>query len=666
MAEENINENVLKLLAIPELTNKNFFIPDYQRGYRWGEQQVRQLLEDLTDFFEAPKDDKGKFYCLQPIVVEKLTDEEKEEYNLHSDYDNNTWYEVIDGQQRLTTIRIIFLIKHQISIFNDDRFQLLYQTRKDLGEVFDNITLKLNSQEKKYEVYIPNEDKLDIDSWHIYKAACTIVSWFQERENGLNEFNGQFYQFFINPKDKDKSVQVIWYELRDGSDANNAFKRINDKKVPLNNAELIRSMFLSESAAFKIDPDLINSYPDDLRKTVEEGELARKQSHIIEMWDFIEKALRQLKFWSFITQDGNTDGYSSRIEYLFDLISQKKEGEKDALYTFLTFNEMVRDGKVKGLWELWQKVESYFSMLQAWFTDRDYYHQIGFLIYERGKQVLIDLLEKANMENKSVFKKGLNWELKREICGNDEPERIFEYNYADNSYQLLKVMTLYNVEAVRQNNSMDFFPFDLFKDTHWTLEHIHAQNSQGIDQTDRKKWALWIKENIQMLKNIQHFFEEDDKKREIEQIINNLETASSKVDNKNFSFAEFTRYYNSVTSFFNEISEENNGIEEIHNISNMALLGGVENTEIGNSVFEAKRQKILEMDAEGKYIPYCTRRVFLKYFEGEGKNLGLYQTFYWGENDRDCYLKDIKSVLKAVLETTDPNVVEVNTSTENG
>lgn len=44
MAEENINENVLKLLAIPELTNKNFFIPDYQRGYRWGEQQVRQLL----------------------------------------------------------------------------------------------------------------------------------------------------------------------------------------------------------------------------------------------------------------------------------------------------------------------------------------------------------------------------------------------------------------------------------------------------------------------------------------------------------------------------------------------------------------------------------------------------------------------------------------------
>lgn len=661
MAEKNNNENVLKLLAIPELTNKNFFIPDYQRGYRWGQLQVTQLMDDLTEFFSP--NGKGNFYCLQPVVVKELSDEEKQTYHLHSDTDDNHWYEVIDGQQRLTTIRVIFLLRHLMIPFNNDKFQIYYQTRPELSKVFDKFIY--NPLQDPYEVSIADEEKLDIDSWHVYHAVRTIMAWIKGRENGINEFNGTFYQFFTNPKGKDKSVQVIWYELRDGSDANETFKRINDKKVPLNNAELIRSMFLSESADFEIAQDLIKGYPDSLQKTVEERELARMQSHIIEMWDVIEKALRQQKFWSFITQDGNTDGYSSRIEYLFDLISKKKEDEKDALYTFLTFNEMVREKKVKGLWELWQKVESYFSMLQAWYTDRDYYHEIGFLIYERGKQILIDLLEKASKENKSVFKKRLNWELKKEICGNDEPERIFEYNYADNSAQLLKVITLYNVEAVRQNTSMDFFPFDLFKNTHWTLEHIHAQNSQGIDQSDRKKWALWIKENIQMLKNIQHFFEEDDKQGEIMQLISNLEAASTKVVNKNFTFSEFTRYYNSVTAFFNGISEEQNGIQEIHNISNMALLGGVENTEIGNSVFEAKRQKILEMDADGKYIPYCTRRVFLKYFEGEGKDLGLYQTFYWGENDRDCYLKDIKSVLKTVLDTTDPNIVENNTSTEN-
>lgn len=86
--------------------NKNFFIPDYQRGYRWGTRQVEQLLDDLCAFFDRGK---GQFYCLQPIVVKEITkDEDKNKYALISKTDNNRWYEVIDGQQRLTTIRIIF------------------------------------------------------------------------------------------------------------------------------------------------------------------------------------------------------------------------------------------------------------------------------------------------------------------------------------------------------------------------------------------------------------------------------------------------------------------------------------------------------------------------------------------------------------------------------
>ena len=50
-----LNENDLSLKAIPDLYGKNFFIPDYQRGYRWGTRQVTQLMSDLSNFF-----DKGK------------------------------------------------------------------------------------------------------------------------------------------------------------------------------------------------------------------------------------------------------------------------------------------------------------------------------------------------------------------------------------------------------------------------------------------------------------------------------------------------------------------------------------------------------------------------------------------------------------------------------
>ena len=108
--EELKSINYLDLCAIPELCNKNFFIPDYQRGYRWGDTQIRQMLEDIYSFIYE-KNAAGSFYCLQPIVVKKMTEEEVVANNLESKYDDNIWYEVIDGQQRLTTIRIILALE---------------------------------------------------------------------------------------------------------------------------------------------------------------------------------------------------------------------------------------------------------------------------------------------------------------------------------------------------------------------------------------------------------------------------------------------------------------------------------------------------------------------------------------------------------------------------
>jgi len=128
--QEKINE--LSLKAIPDLYGKNFFIPDYQRGYRWGTRQVEQLMNDLCKFF----DDRGKgdFYCLQPIVVKELAEGEKTTYGLHSDTDDNRWYEIIDGQQRLTTIRIILALFKKIQGRFKYKFTIKYKTRSSLGE----------------------------------------------------------------------------------------------------------------------------------------------------------------------------------------------------------------------------------------------------------------------------------------------------------------------------------------------------------------------------------------------------------------------------------------------------------------------------------------------------------------------------------------------------
>lgn len=86
---------------------RQFLVPAYQRGFRWSKLQVTQLLEDIREFVRRPNPQPDDFYCLQPLVIKALPDGR---------------FEVVDGQQRLTTI--LLLLRH----FNErqiERFRLV-------------------------------------------------------------------------------------------------------------------------------------------------------------------------------------------------------------------------------------------------------------------------------------------------------------------------------------------------------------------------------------------------------------------------------------------------------------------------------------------------------------------------------------------------------------
>ena len=70
--QENSNKSV-EMCTVKDLldNNYNFVIPSYQRGYRWDEIQVKDLLNDIYEFNQ--NNDKG-FYCLQPLVLKKILD----------------------------------------------------------------------------------------------------------------------------------------------------------------------------------------------------------------------------------------------------------------------------------------------------------------------------------------------------------------------------------------------------------------------------------------------------------------------------------------------------------------------------------------------------------------------------------------------------------------
>ena len=130
---------------------------------------------------------------------------------------------------------------------------------------------------------------------------------------------------------------MIWYELTDNEEdsAEELFERINEKCIKLNNAELVRALFLSDQAEYKTDETLLKGLDDTLRVKIEERESNRKQSHIITQWDVIEQHLHDPSFWAFINQDGEGASYDCRIEYLFDLVARKDKFEGDSLFTLL-------------------------------------------------------------------------------------------------------------------------------------------------------------------------------------------------------------------------------------------------------------------------------------------------------------------------------------------
>lgn len=657
---------VLEAQAIPELMGKNFFIPDYQRGYRWGSKQILQLIEDLYRFFSS--NDNASFYCLQPIVVQKCSEEVVEKYKLKSDLDNNIWYEVIDGQQRLTTLRVLLAFYYATSLMDNRKaYRLAYATRPNLGLALDSLKIDLMNRQYTYDA-----DGLDrnVDFRYIEGCIKTVFKCFDHDKpwSSGEDFHLQlndlsiFFKNLLNNEDEKKSVKVLWYETKENKDARAVFERINDLKIPLSNSELIRGLFLSEVAEYPFDMPEEN-FPKHVYEEMAIQDKLSKQRYINSRWDEIEHRLRDDSFWAFITNRSPADT-RNRIEILFDLMSQRYVGGKtescvlnknDPQYTYLYFDLLIRERKIN-LWELWKQVQACYSRLNFWYENNDYYHRIGYLIYlqKNGDQILTELLSVASTRKKDEFKAELIRKIKATLPDADAVKNL-DYQDKMKYEQIRKLLILHNIETCRLCETAGRFPFALFKKTGeekgWTLEHIHAQNSECLDKNDKSEWLKWAEVNAKVLDDNRLYEDKDpDLLHDINDAINHMADPS------------FT--HDKIVSLFDRVAEvyKVGEIPVLHQLSNLALLDGGVNAGIGNSVFEVKRQYISKCNADGEYIPICTRKVFLKYYYDKGcQDVELLnkQTFSWDADDRRNYIADIMTVLADFLPAEAFKVSEV-------
>jgi uncharacterized protein with ParB-like and HNH nuclease domain len=539
-----------------------FYVPAYQRGYRWNE-EVKMLLNDIHEIEE------GKNYSLQPIVVKKLGDNK---------------FELIDGQQRLTTIYIIlkyikeFLPKSQL------KFTIDYQTRKNSRKFLESIDFKISANDTNI-----------IDEYFFNEATKTIVDWFGAQDDES--------QTAIELSSKlNRKIRVIWYEVDTAEDSVALFTRLNIGRIPLTNAELVKALFLSR-----------NNGLDD-----------RKQLEIATEWDIIEKELHNDSLWYFISNN-NPAVYSTRIELIFDLMADKQNGEREKFFTFFHFADRIKESHEKS--EIWKEILRYYQRLKEWYENIDLYHKIGYLVASESNDIRV-LINNSKDITKTAFQDSLDKLIADSIDFKKEYSDLAYNNKTDYGF-IEKLLLLFNVETIRQKSDETIrFHFDKHKQEDWSIEHIHAQQSQGLNT--REQWVEWLNLHSKSLQGI-----------DLKSDVNILQDISVAVSDEKLSGDAFTALFDRVVA----ILSEDGSFDYTHSLSNLALLKQSDNSALKNSAFDAKRSKILEMDKTSDYIPVCTRRVFLKYYTPSESN----QVHFWGKADRDGYISEMDKVLRAYL-----------------
>ena len=217
-------------------------------------------------------------------------------------------------------------------------------------------------------------------------------------------------------------------------------------------------------------------------------------------------------------------------------------------------------------------------------------------------------------------------------------------------------MILYNVETSRIQTSSEFFDFDKFRYTAdkkhkiWTLEHIHAQNSDCLPETNKDSWYEWIVFNRDSLKKL--VLGDPNLEKQRISLVDQLERDSAVNNEKQepycksikYTFENIKELFDDVANFYAQLDAKADKAKPMHQLSNMALLDLGQNAMVGKSPFEVKRQIISNQIADNKYYPICTQKVFLKLYDKESM-----QIHSWSQRDRELYLEDMKQKLTEYL-----------------
>lgn len=574
-----------------------FFVPRYQRGYRWDKADVRRLLDDLKDFITAPEPTPTEAtYSLQPIVIKRHGEDPAS---------GVPEWELIDGQQRLTTLFIIFrYLSREGWLQNSPPFSLRYDTRERSREYLEALGEDPSADQMKADD--------NIDFHHLYNAYQSVADWFNQKLNGAQErmeYAKRLLQALYS------TVRVIRYEAPLSANATDLFTRLNVGRIALTDAELVKAALLLR-----------------LGKSLS----SERAYETAAQWDLIEQDLQREELWAFISgMNADSDAQTcTRISLLLDTLADIRgkagNGPRPRYFTFETLRQSIDEDPAV----FWQQVVDLHAHILGWYRDVETHNSIGFLIAVSRKpgNRFIEIARHSLQATKSSLKRYLKGRIREEL--DLSKEQLLEISYEDDAgkRKINDALLLANILTYRNKER---FPFDRHNRHKWSLEHIHAQNAEGPNTI--AYWREWLSQHSLALDSLLGG-EKAPAVRDLKARIHEAQDKLSR-NNPNDPFKK-DQFLALSTEILDTLSIDSG---PDHGLGNMALLSSEHNSYLNNAAFEVKRQRIVKSDEEGEYIPVCTRNVFLKYYSKSR------QPHYWSEEDRVQYLQKMEKLLEPYL-----------------
>lgn len=569
--------------ALGQQESEKYFIAPYQRGYKWAsftdDDPVNLLMTDLKDAFS----NKSKEYFLQYITICK------------SQNQSVSVLEVIDGQQRLTTLTLLFsVINARLKEVNKPITHnlLSYEVRPGVTSFFQDFiysnTESLLSLD--WNALITNDSRYDEqDIYYLFHAAKKI--------NELLPENTLEFKIYI-----ENNVKLIINKIEKTVSSEKIFANLNNNKIELTSAELIKALILTKAAREKSGDE----------KSVRYKEVIEIRSLMGRQWDEIERWANRPEINALYFN--NSKYPVEELLYLLAVrISKpiKVLQNKNELFNYFQSLIKRKDETAKQLFYELKKIK---NVLNEWYVDTEIYNLIGFLrCIKESDFKIVNFIDKIELTKKDLRNILFN-QVKNKI-----PANVDELEYGENDAEIHRLLFALSVFL-----NEDRFDFYSFQNEEWSLEHIFPQNPEDFP-SELKKADIDLINSI--IKSKHKMLEKSDN-HIVKSILFKLSKTECILNEE-----EIIELCDLLES------------EKLNSIGNMSLLTRSDNSSNSNGMFNKKRHNITKRVSEGSFVPKHTYDVFSKLISEEmDPNLAV-----WTDRDIDSHRDWISEKLTLIL-----------------